>query len=656
MKVRLSISASVSLKQLSKTPQKVLDTLNLTQVGNLIKALDNAYYTDDEGLVSDAVYDVIRQYIDQKWPKSKLARKIGQRDDADVKLPVPMASLNQYVLGSKQLAKAMSKDVEYVASDKLDGLSIELVYEGGVPVAAYTRGDATHGKDVSHHIPAMKIPKKIPTREQTVFRFEALIPEKTFMAKMHKSAGGRFKAARSAASGLVRNFETAKEFKYVRMVCFGIIGGKGSNLKQSKQFELVERWGFETVKHTPAQKFETEEQMIAFLERRMSRAIYELDGIVLTEDVPSPKATSSNPKHAFKFKMNAEADMVIVKVEDVIYQESKYGILQPVVTFPPTIMPGGVTVQKANGHNGFYVEHGYLKPKGKKTAPQARRPLGPGATVKLIRSGKVIPHIVEILKPARKPKLPDVPYKVNGVEFVINTKTNVGTGRLLGGFLKSLDIKNAGPSTAKTFVDSGITEPAAVFQLGIEQMMNIVGDARGKQLFRDLKAKRQAMPVNSWLKATAPYYMRGANTTFDKVVDGVPDLERLVRRQNALELAKAISDIHGIKNKSPDIARACIEAYQLAGQIGVKLVAPAKVKVVSSKLNGVNVAFTGVRDRDLMQQITALGGIATDSMKADTNILIAKDPGSGSAKLQKAMDKGIPVYSVAEFKSKYKLE
>jgi NAD-dependent DNA ligase len=57
-----------------------------------------------------------------------------------------------------------------------------------------------------------------------------------------------------------------------------------------------------------------------------------------------------------------------------------------------------------------------------------------------------------------------------------------------------------------------------------------------------------------------------------------------------------------------------------------------------------------------MKRIVELGGTSSDSMKADTTILIAKDPGSGSAKLQKAIDKGIPVMSIAEFKSKYKLE
>lgn len=647
---------NLSIAKLNKTPLKVMDTLNLTQATKLVSALDAAFHDGPEEIVSDAVYDVIRNYISERWPKSKLALKIGARDDSDVKLPVPMASLNQYQYGSKQLAKALSKDVEWVLSDKLDGLSIEIVYDKGLPVAAFTRGDASSGKDVSHHLPSMRIPQKIPTKERTVIRSEALIPEKTFMAKMHKSVGGRFKAARNAASGLVRNFETAKEFKYVRQVCFGIIGGKGANLKQSAQFKLLERWGFEVVRHQGPMRFTDEQELVAWLEKRISKSIFELDGIVMTEDTAGHKSTASNPTWAFKFKMNTDADSVMAKVLDIVYQETKYGILQPVAVFAPTLMAGGVTVSRANGHNGFYVEHGYLKPKSGQPAPHAKKPLGPGAVVKLIRSGKVIPYIMEIIKPAKKPKLPDVPYKVNGVEFVAKNKTDVSVARLLGSFMKTLEIPNAGPSTAKLLVEANISDPQMVFQLPMMTLRTLVGDSRGRKMFKDLKLAKDGTPINRWLKACAPYYMRGANTTFDKVVDGIPDLDKLLRKGNALDLAKVIRGLYGIESKAPDIARAAIEAYALAKTIGVTLIAPQRVKVVSAKLKGVNVAFTGVRDKDLMQQIAAQGGVATDSMKADTNILIAKDPGSGSAKLQKAMDKGIPIYSVAEFRSKYKLE
>lgn len=646
----------ISLKRLEKNPQKILDQLNQVQTVKLVAHLDDAYHTDGHGDVSDAVYDYIRNYIDKRWPKSKLARKIGARSDDDVKLPVPMSSLNQYTIGSKQLAKALSKDTDWVLTDKLDGLSIEIVYEGGKPVAAYTRGDASHGKDVSHHIPAMRIPQKIPEKGQFIARFEALIPYKTFMSKMHESAGGEYKAARNAASGLVRQFETSKEFKYVHMVCFGIIGGKGATLKQSKQFALLDRWGFEVVRNFGPLRFEDEQELVVWLEKRLSKAKYELDGIVLTEDVTPPKATTSNPSHAFKFKMNVDADTVIVTVEDVIYQESKYGVLAPVATFPPTVMPGGVTVIRASAHNGFYVEHGYLKPKKKGAVLGAKRPLGPGAKVKLIRSGKVIPYIMEIIKPAKKPKLPDVPYKVNGVEFVVKTKSSAADARMLGSVLKGLDVANTGPGTCKQLIAAGITTPQDLFSAPMSSLRVVVGDSRGRQLAKDLKALKAGVPMNTWLKATASLFMRGANTTFDKVVDAIPNLEHYLKKGQTDALTVKISGMHGVDKLAPMIADAAVKSYLLASEMGVTLVAPKKVKVVSAKLKGVNVAFTGVRDKDLMKRIVELGGTASDSMKADTTILIAKDPGSGSAKLQKAMDKGIPVMGLAEFKSKYKLE
>lgn len=646
----------ISLKRLERNPDKVLDTLNLTQTTKLVAHLDDAFHTDSEGLISDAVYDHIRGYIDTRWPKSKLARKVGARDDSDVKLPVPMASLDQYTLGGKQLSKALAEDVDWILTDKLDGLSIELVYEKGVPVQAFTRGDATHGKDVSHHIPAMRIPQKIPEKGTVIMRFEALIPYKTFMAKMHESAGGKYKAARSAASGLVRNFKTPKEFKYVHMVCFGILAGKGATDRQSKQFVRLERWGFEVVRHFGPMRFDNQEELIPWLDKRIAKAKYELDGIVMTRDVATPKATASNPRHAFKFKMNVESDTVIVTVKEIIYQESKYGVMAPVAIFPPTIMPGGVTVERASAHNGFYVEHGYLKPKKKGAVMGPKRPLGPGAKVKLIRSGKVIPYIMEILKPAKKPQLPDVPYKISGVEFVVKTKSSAADARMLGSFLKGLDVANTGPGTCKMLIASGIKTPEQLFDASMGALREIVGDSRGRQLAKDLKALKAGVPMNTWLKATASFFMRGANTTFDKVVDAIPNLEQYLKKGQTDALTLKISAMHGIDKLGPSIAEAAVKSYDMAANMGVTLVAPKKVKVVSAKLKGVNVAFTGIRDRDLMKRIVELGGTASDSMKSDTTILIAKDPGSGSAKLQKAMDKGIPVMGLAEFKSKYKLE
>lgn len=650
-----SISASISLKRLEKNPIKVMETLNLTQAKKLINAFDDAY---DEGqpLVDDTIYDTIRDYISERWPKSTLAKKIGSHDDSDIPLPVPMASLNQLKLSSPALAKHLGNGNSKIVSDKLDGQSIELIYEKGVPVAAYTRGDSMKGKDVTRHLASFNIPKKIPTKERFIVRCEALISQKKFMATLHKDAPGDYEytSARPASVGLMRRFESPKEIKHIDLVCFGIIGGSASTKKKSDQFKLLKQYGFTVVRHFGPFDDLTEEQLVTMIEDRMRKSKYELDGLVVSDNIPSPKPTGSNPKHEFKFKMNTSADSVITTVKDIVYQETKYGVLAPVVIVEPVVVPGGITINRANGHNGYYIEHGYLKPtkKGQKP-PHEKRPLGIGAKVKLVRSNKVIPYIQEIVRPAKKAKLPDVPYTMEGVEFRVKKKSATADAKLLESFMAAAGYSNAGDKTANLLMESGIKDPKSLVLCGLPTLRGILGDARGKQIAKHNKTILSGIELNVWLKACAPYFMRGANTSFDKVVDEIPDIQKLLKRRS--DLTELISGIHGIKSLAPKISNACINAYDLAQEIGIKLKAPKKVVVTSSKLNGVNVAFTGVRDADLKARIVELGGTASDSMKADTTVLIAKDPGSGSSKVQKAMDKGIPIYTIDQFKKKYKV-
>lgn len=108
------------------------------------------------------------------------------------------------------------------------------------------------------------------------------------------------------------------------------------------------------------------------------------------QDIEYVHSGSRNPVHEFKFKVNSEAQMVNVVCTGVVYQKSKYGKLTPVATYEPTVLAGGATCTRATAFNGFFVENGYLKDRG-----GVKRPIGKGAVLKIVRSGSVIPYIVE---------------------------------------------------------------------------------------------------------------------------------------------------------------------------------------------------------------------------------------------------------------------
>ena len=81
---------------------------------------------------------------------------------------------------------------------------------------------------------------------------------------------------------------------------------------------------------------------------------------------------------------------------------------------------------------------------------------------------------------------------------------------------------------------------------------------------------------------------------------------------------------------------------------------PVKKKIVSSKLAGQSVLFTGFRDAGLEHDIETNGGtVATGPAKA--TILLAKDPNGTSSKLKAARDRNIPVMTVDAFRRKYRL-
>lgn len=90
-------------------------------------------------------------------------------------------------------------------------------------------------------------------------------------------------------------------------------------------------------------------------------------------------------------------------------------------------------------------------------------------------------------------------------------------------------------------------------------------------------------------------------------------------------------------------------------KLGIKAAEVKPLKIVSGKLKGEIIAFTGFRDKHLSEVIVRNGGLAKDSIGKDTTILLVKHKGSGSSKEKLALQRGIKVFTPQEFVKKFGL-
>ena len=139
----------------------VLEKLNENQLSSIIREANKAYY-NEEPFMTDNEFDIVKDYIEQKYPSNEVIHQIGAPVDSagrKVTLPYPMGSMDKIKPDTGALSSWMSKyNGPYVLSCKLDGVSGLYSTEGSAP-KLYTRGDGKVGQDISHLIPHLRLPK-----------------------------------------------------------------------------------------------------------------------------------------------------------------------------------------------------------------------------------------------------------------------------------------------------------------------------------------------------------------------------------------------------------------------------------------------------------------------------------------------------------------
>ncbi|PLA37428.1 DNA ligase (NAD(+)) LigA [Corynebacterium coyleae] len=308
---------------------------------------------------------------------------------ADVTHPERMMSLDN-VFSEEEMREWLDKTPgPYLAELKIDGLSIDLIYENGELTRAATRGDGTTGEDITANARVIEdIPHKL-TGDAPAFlevRGEVFIRPEDFpeLNELRQKEGGKpFANPRNTAAGGLRqkNPEDVKKRK-LRMICHGIGAREGFTPEtQHEAYEKLAEWGLPVSEYT--RRAETADDVLKAVKywgEHRNDAIHEMDGLVVKVDSVAEQrglgATSRAPRWAIAYKYPPQE--VTTKLLDIEVSVGRTGRATPYAVLEPVFVSGS-TVSMATLHNQHEVK---------------RKGVMIGDTVVVRKAGEIIPEVL----------------------------------------------------------------------------------------------------------------------------------------------------------------------------------------------------------------------------------------------------------------------
>ena len=626
------------INNFKKNGTNTLNQLSANDFINILRELTNAYHNQSP-LLTDIEYDIIKDYFEIKYPElySCWNKEVGapvEQNKNKATLPYEMGSMDKIKPDTNALL-TWSKTYKgpYVLSCKLDGVSGLYSTEDSTP-KLYTRGDGKIGQDISYLIPYLHLPKN----KGLVIRGEFIISKNVFETKYKNE----FANPRNMVAGII-NHKTVDKNKIndVHFVAYEVIK---PILDPSEQMEFL-RNDLKTEcvlnRLEPAISNELLSQLLID-NRRMYD--YEIDGIIVTNNMVY-KRKPGNPEHAFAFKMVLSEQLAEATVVDVIWTPSKDGYLKPRVQILP-IKLGGVKIEYATGFNGAFIQNNKI---------------GIGAIIKIVRSGDVIPHILNVTVPAAEPKMPTQTYKWNNtnVDIVLENIDEDETVRekIITGFFKGIEVDGLGSGNVSRIIEAGYNTIPKIISMSINDFLKVEGfkSTMANKIYNGIKDKINSVSLITLMSVSNLFGRTLGEKKIELIMNKYSDI--LISKENEQEKTQKIQNIKGIAEKTATIFVENIETFNnfikecgLEHKLNIQPFEPnVELKVLYNK----TIVMTGFRDKNLEEEIKNLGAKIGSSVSKNTFIVIVKNLEEDTGKSSDAKKIGVQIITLDDFKKKY---
>lgn len=618
------------------------------KVNDLVKLLEEAqeaYYNSDP-IMLDAEFDELVDQLRDIEPENSFLKKVGVKPTSalqKVKHNIPMGSQAKIKTEDEFLKWVRSTGQNlFCVQEKLDGLSVELLYKNGKLVEAITRGDGFEGESILHTVKLMQNVEHQIKSFSGSLRGEIILQKSLFNEHFDKE---KYSNPRNTAAGLSRRKDPDPNTKHLSIQYFDVISND--------------------------QKFETEAEKVVFIQNELSlRAViskkfkieniikmydyykeghretldYDIDGLVIkVNDLGASEAlgeVDNRPKGQVAWKFPPQLRKTFLRA--VTWQVGRAGRISPVGHFDPVDV-GGAIIRKASLYNVSYIE---------------KLGLGIGSTIQVSRANDVIPRVEKVLENPGTINIPEHCPLCSSIiipdgEYLLCNNEGC-PGKQKGNFIKwikTLEIDECGEEFVNDIVDNGLVKDVSdLYCLTEEDLIKLPGykTRKAQKILENIK-KSKNLPLATFL---AGLNIPSAGlATFEALVNsGYNSLEKVkVLQKEDLVKVDGVGDItadvllEGIYKKQELIEKLLNNGVSLK---------EATLFDENNPIAGKSFCITGqlcIKRSDAQKRIKEKGGIIKSSVSKGLDYLVQANPSSTSGKSQKAIKCGTKIISEDDF-------
>jgi len=657
----------------------------------VIESLDTAYELGEEcihphtGLiVTDTEYDAIRKKLTDLLSKY-------DKDNAFLKQPTlstvtaskkvkhnpPMTSISKAngTLAEKEdilsdwIKKVMTK-LNYsgdkkngnpiiAQSFKRDGVAVSIEYVNGKLSRAGLRPqDGINGEDVTENIKYVEgVLETLPIPVTLTIRGELECKISVFNKMNEKAIESGEKGYSNPRNYTYGSINQSKDPKETKNRCISFTGYTIENFDKAPYSNSIDRakWCNQTLKIPFVRVEPFVYSSLAKMESMVSTLDYEVDGIVLeVNDLEDQEqmgrhgdSQTGNPlgKLAWKFKEKSAKPTV----KNIVWQTGRQGKITPVLEFDAVPL-AGTMVKRCTAHNV-----GIVTSKG----------IGIGAVIEIIKSGKIIPKVIDVVKRANKVDIVDVcPSCGSKLELIkgndaeelyCNNGLNCpaqNIGKIVN-YLSVIGVKGLAESIVEGLIDSGLVKKLGdlynidyntLIKSGFSERTSVLFLARIKMLSNPEKIQDNKILLDKVSKAGKPLISsqdfiaamgisnagKGTARGLSKFYNG--DIQRLLSA--TMDELKSIDEIGDITANSifEFIKGNKDEIIELLDHVDIE-------KPKTGKLTGKSFVFTGTFEKkrsELQKMVEDLGGKSSGSVSKKVDyVVVGEDAGSKKDEAEK---------------------